>query len=1379
MKLIFIKWGVVLLFLSSFCLGGLAQLPPEYLINTRHLNIQDGLSHRIVNDIHQDQNGFIWIATENGLDLYDGFEFKNWTKAEDGLSFRRVHHILEDDTGLLWLFTNREFHRKSSLYGVDVFNPRTHEHWPAAQQFDQGLPFDIAEVENYISSEKGHILFVTRKQLWEYHSKTGFVKLDAPDHFMASAYGDQLEVYGTFGDSLALFDRIKGLEIILDKEHATKSVTWMDKANLLTFDTYAFNEGDHMLAIVSFLDKKIQKVVQQPFLGPMITQVDYDPVSQQLWTIEAGRIKVFDKFGELIYNSGKENTKLLERETRTQFFDKNGDVWFGTSNGVYIMNLKKNPFQRLLYTPLRLGSNYISCRGIIETNGLLYVGSRAGKRKIDLSTGVSERLQNNLSRNEGAATHPFPLAKSHGKHIWTGTEHLIAQRASDGQEFKQFEKADDGRLWSIYEDDQQVVWLGYSDIGLHYFDLKANMEKPLPFSTPMQPKGFSKNTILHILEDVDGHLILASNNGLYIVDRMTKTIERYWSGGEGEYYLPAEKFQHSLIDSNGILWLATDGSGLIRWDIKNGKLRQFTQSDGLSNNNIYAVYEDDSGFLWLSSDYGIMRFDKQTFNVRKYFEEDGITHYEFNRISHYQDDQGHLYFGSLNGVTTIDPASLNRIASREDGNQITLIYAGVRRGGKSEFVERTKELIEKTSWSFDHDERNLVFKFKSDNYFLSDRLCFFYQMEGLDDNWIALNGNELRIHELGIGQYQLKVKAQNPDGTYSSKPFVIPLSIKKPFTYTYWFWGSILLLLGFSIWRALEWKVSRLKRKEIELEELVLSRTEKIRQQAAQVREDKRTIEQQAIELKELDKAKSRFFANISHELRTPLSLILGPLDRILRRNKIDTEDRRNLALMRQHGNQLIGRIDELLDLSRMESNQLIVHEEPEILYTLLKKQITSFRPFALQKNIQLNFDFQANPKLCIQIDGDKLKKIHGNFISNALKYVDDHSTVEIILADLGNRLRLDVRDNGPGIHPEDLPHIFERFYQAQNVNKKVLGGTGIGLSLSKELAAVMNAEIEVESEWGKGSCFSLFFNKIEVIVPQTKTGAEPSDTIELSPVKSNPDLQNRPKKATILLVEDHQDLRHFLVTELSDYEVVMACDGVEALEKLKATQALIEALDAASIDKTPPPLFSPDLIISDIMMPRMDGLELLNALKTSEEWQHIPVIMLTAKTGEKDKLQALRIGVDDYMVKPFDPEELLTRVAHLIERAQQRSEPLKEEPLEKTLPVNNAEVQQWLQKVEEFVLKQLSHPDFTLDRLAADLYISKRQLQRKLKASTGMTANHYIREIRLHQARQFIEKEEVETLSELSYAVGFTDPHYFSTLYQKRFGKKPLAAIR
>ena len=1373
MKLVFIRWFTVLFLLISLSINGSTQGALEYLINTRHLDLQDGLSHRIVNSIHQDRNGFIWIGTESGIDRYDGFEFKNWSE-KDGLPFRQIHHILEDDKGLFWLFTNSIIHRNDQIQGIVIFNPYTFEHTSISEQFKDGLPFDLSEVTNYFSSSDGRILFITPGQLWEYQSTKGFTKLDIPDRFIPGSYGGDSKFYGTLGDSLIAFTPSGTMEVLIDRGYADRILLWLTKDKLLSYEGYPHENNDPDLVLISLNGDYSKKILIDPFYYRKETQLGYNAQRQEVWVVDGGIIKVFNLEGELLYNSESENTSLLERAGRVQFFDDNNTVWIGTSDGIHLVNLKESPFKRLIYTPSNslLGMDGISCRGIIEADDFLYVNSHSGKLRIDLKTGDKEALQNVFPREENKANRPFPYANSRRGFIWTGTEQLIAQRGADGEEIEIINETPlPSRIWSIYEDQERVVWIGGAECGLYYSDLKAG-GRLTPFPVSERFERLSKSTILHITEDDNRKLILSTDNGLYRVNRSDQSIERYWSGGKGKYYLPADKFQHTLVDSLGVLWLATDGSGLIRWDTRQNKWKQFAQADGFSNSNIYAVYADDQGYLWLSSDYGIMRFNKKTFDVRKYFEEDGISHYEFNRISHYQNDQGILYFGSLNGITAFDPKILNRHTQDENQNKISLVYIAKREWRKPKFVDVTPSIVDESPLVLNHDERNLVFKFKSDNYLHSDRLRFFYQLEGLNNDWVPLNGNELRIHELRIGEYRLRVKAQNPDGSFSAKPLDLAFRIKKPFTHTYWFLGGALLLIALLVWRVLEWKVSRLKKRKLELEQIVLARTEEIRQQAEQVREDKQTIEQQAAELKELAKTKSRFFANISHELRTPLSLILGPLDQILRRNRMEPEDLRNLNLMRQHGTQLISRIDELLDLARMESSQLEVREEPALLYQLLKEQIASFRPFALQKNIQLSFEYKADPELCIRVDGDKLKKIQGNLISNALKYVENHGIVEVVLSDLGNILRLDVRDNGPGIHQEDLPYIFDRFYRTRDVNKKALSGTGIGLSLSRELAKVMNGWIEVESKLNEGSCFSFFFNKVEVMASSLKMSEE-SDLNLISTAHESL-LRKNQQKGKILIVEDHQDLRNFLASELADYQVIMAANGVEAIEKLKVNQT-VGVASGASLDEAPAANL-PDLIISDIMMPEMDGLELLIRLKSSEEWQHIPVVMLTARTGEADKLQALRIGVDDYMVKPFDPLELQARVANLIERAGQRSVPVKEEASAFSPPVNTAETQQWLKKVEELVLKQISQPDFTLDRLAADLFISKRQLQRKLKAYTGMTANHYIREIRLHQARQFIENEEVETLSELSYAVGFTDPHYFSTLYQKRYGKKPLS---
>ncbi|MEM7368451.1 MAG: ATP-binding protein [Bacteroidota bacterium] len=538
--------------------------------------------------------------------------------------------------------------------------------------------------------------------------------------------------------------------------------------------------------------------------------------------------------------------------------------------------------------------------------------------------------------------------------------------------------------------------------------------------------------------------------------------------------------------------------------------------------------------------------------------------------------------------------------------------------------------------------------------------------------------------------------------------------------------------------------------------------------QHTQISEQHRIISQQANELQELDSLKSRLFANVSHELRTPLTLILGPLSSALKEQGLSNKTSTFLQLAKQNGQKLLQLINEILDLSKMDAGKLELQEQAVLLLPFLRRLLAQFESHAQDRAVELLIMFEPDPYLKIKLDTHKFELIFNNLLSNALKFTPREGTVSITIRHLGNRLALEVKDTGPGIHEEDLGHIFDRFYQASHSDSGAEGGTGIGLALCHEYARLFSGEMQVESTLGEGSLFRFLFPLKEIL------GAfdEKESPTEVPIVYEEEKPANLLSDKHLLLVEDNFSLRTYIQAVLKDqYKMTTAENGKVALELLE------DANFQASVD----------LIISDVMMPVMDGFQLLDQLKAHDVWRSIPVVMLTARAAMADKLKALRIGVDDYMTKPFEEEELLARIENLLRNAQERrivkesgfaegpSASEEETEQEKVIPIS-AEDREWLEKLEQLTKAFIPNFGFTLDVLGHEIGYSRRQLHRKIKALTGLNPNQYIVEVRMQQARMLLETQGVTTVKAASYEVGMKDTKYFSKLFKQRFGKSPSA---
>lgn len=520
--------------------------------------------------------------------------------------------------------------------------------------------------------------------------------------------------------------------------------------------------------------------------------------------------------------------------------------------------------------------------------------------------------------------------------------------------------------------------------------------------------------------------------------------------------------------------------------------------------------------------------------------------------------------------------------------------------------------------------------------------------------------------------------------------------------------------------------------------------------------------QQERVRLQEVDAFKSRFFANISHELRTPLTLILSPIHQLLKKRDWGQEVRIHLLLIQNNANSLLTRVNEILDLIKFDAQQMELQETPTTLYAYSKRLAANFESFAQQKNQVLTFDYQLDKELNILLDQAKFAHVFNNYLFNAIKYTPELGQINISFyekKDVLQTLVLEVRDNGIGIREEDLPHIFERFYQAdQNENKA--GGSGIGLALSQEIAHAMQAKVSVRSKRGKGSFFYFEFpyketmGVVPVLAEEKQLVSTKMVTLE-GLLPSSPEEEDR---LGILIVEDNKQLREYLQLLLSDaYQVYTAKNGLDALAKL--------------------PGLNCQLIISDVMMPMMDGFELLSKLKHSDQYCHLPVIMLTARSEMQDKLKALRIGVDDYLLKPFVEDELLLRISNLLENYQGRLiEKVTNDSVSTLMKttVSKADLL-WLEQLETVLKTEIGNASFTFDQIERKLYISRSQMQRRIKKITGLSPNQYYREIKLQVARRLLESGEVRTVNEVATAIGFETAKYFSKIFAKRFGKRPV----
>ena len=853
---------------------------------------------------------------------------------------------------------------------------------------------------------------------------------------------------------------------------------------------------------------------------------------------------------------------------------------------------------------------------------------------------------------------------------------------------------------------------------------------------------------------------LCTNDGLYVFDKTKgEALHHYHEEGKGAYNLPATEILHLHVDGEKNRWLATR-SGLIFWNTTTQKKRLFNRDDGLSNEAIYAIYEDDYNRLWLSSDYGIMSLDKTTFEVQTYLAKDGLAQTEFNRVAHFQEKDGTIYFGGMNGVTSFHPKDFQR----RQANYTPLVLSNIEvfEGKTGTLVNKINEAIETSSITFKPTDRYFRVKFVLPTSGDQSTTRYAWKIEGVFEDWNYQKENSLQFGALPYGTHRLQIKGQTAYSGWSPRELVLHIKVLKPFYLKSWFILSSVFALILCFVVLYRKRVKSLKQRQRELEKGIEEAT-------AEISADKQIIEKQAEDLRELDRIKSRFFANISHELRTPLTLILGPLSYILDNPEAweKTQIQQQLLVMQRNGKSLLHLIEEILDLSKLEANKLDLMETATPVVEFFERVFWVFEPQFQSQDLDYNLVFNLQEKdLQLRLDRKKMEKVLYNYLSNAIKFTPKGNKVAMTISETDSQLKIVVSDTGQGVPPEDLPHIFERFYQSMQAEQSLYGGTGIGLALVKEFANLMGGQAYAESTLGVGSKFYFDLPKKSIvdkhIVTQSAIESFEREADETLITGVGYDF-------TILIVEDNEEMRNFICQLLEHRykRVLKARNGAEGLSLLKRYKADIQ------------------LIISDVMMPQVDGLTMLKEIKSNNSWSGIPVIMLTALAAERDKLTALTIGVDDYLTKPFSVTELLARVQNLLYNYHQRltwqssQEDLQEVPAIAGDPdlvsSYSMEVNGWIASLENTIQQSLQVSGMpTVECLAKASNLSVRQFQRKIKQFTGLSPARFIKEVQLQNARKELESGMALSVKEVAYNNGFGLPSTFSKVFRQRFGKKP-----
>lgn len=1320
----------------------------------------------------------MWIGTRNGLNRYDGTEFVWFTTQENGLASNEVHGILEDANGWLWLPAYDGPYYNTHVQAISILNPSTGEVRKLKEYLGQDIPFEHTDIYHIHQARNGELLIGTtdgRLIRFKGNGKPLMVqKVSGPVFIQPGWCSEQGSVFITSTNDEEVYTLLE-IDVAGKTRVLRDNITWLEFVayqqgkGVTVYESPLEDEGplqlQHLVPREPAATTKLNSIALKGgwHRDDWRFQLFKQSTAGWIWGKSLKRLFAVDPKTGFVADLSESHQGLIKSGIQHMSFDHAGGAWLATAEGLYRVSLKKNPFETWLYNDPEKHriEEFNSCRGIALLDSSIYVGTAySGLWRIHPSTGLTQQVEPPVgTQTEYTA---FQIARYKALLAQNDTllaaSFLLSTFHFATKQYHNIFPADGSAhpIWCLHVARNGTRWLGGT--GIRYHNRKTNrLELFNQFNGHTLPP---QATVYHFLEIDDSNTLIATSAGIFRMTPKSGMVQRYWTQGKGQSYFPYDNVFHLYQDAEGIIWAATDGGGLIKWDYhssnKTPRFEQFTVANGLSNNTLYAVYEDKHSQLWLPSDYGLIQFDKYSYHSTSYLEKDGVSHHEFNRASHFQGPDGRLYFGTLNGLNAFHPSHMAKTVTANHPLVVTSFLQFD--GQQNELVDRTAELNTTSGIELHPGDDFFTLKFALLDYEESEHIHYSYRLEGQDKDWQHIKTNHLRFSGLNYGEYVLHIRGQSANGQFSQQALHLPIQVFRPFYLEWWFiLFALLAIMGVWLYAA-RYRVKQLKKRQVVLEETVKQRTE--------------TIELQADELRSLDEAKSRFFANVSHELRTPLTLMKGPLSSLRKRGMLPEEEARLAALAEENTNTLSTLVDELLNISKLEAGNLELKETTVVLSQLVQRVAAAFESYAHANAIALQLELRVDAQLTVKLDVPKLEKVINNLLSNAFKFTEAGGGITLLVSDSPTQLNIQVSDTGRGIHPDDIPYIFNRFFQTGQKNAPAEGGTGIGLALCNEYCHAMNGHIQVDSVLGQGSTFTVSLPKKEVLgASGIDTPTEPS-TPELEngiePAIKNPAPISGAK---LLVVEDNASLRQYIEQLLAEkYQVTLATNGKEAWALLNEGESRF------------------DLILSDIMMPQMDGYQLLEAIKASDAHRHLPVIMLTARAGSEDRLKALRMGIDDYMLKPFEEEELLARVHNLISNRAERTRFLAENTAEQTAtdvqvsketapisePVLSAYDEQWLEKLESVVARQSRHSNFNVEFLAGEMAVSRQHATRRIKQLTGLTAIQYIQEARMNRGRKMLEEGECHSVKAVALEVGIQDTKYFSRQFKARFGKSP-----
>jgi len=1039
------------------------------------------------------------------------------------------------------------------------------------------------------------------------------------------------------------------------------------------------------------------------------------------------------------------------------FQDKQGNLWLASKQADLNYLKLNNPFHSWYKKPSSvygLTNNFLTV--IIEdSKKRIWIGYQDGG--IDIIDQQNKQPRINIKGDNSSGLGPGPVTsilESRDGTIWIG-KYLDGLKKYDerSRRFTSYKHVD-GDVESIagndirhvIEDKNGNLWLAIHGGGVDKFDPKSEKFYHHRQNTSSPSTSIISDWTYTAVCDKNNNIWVGTIAGVSMLSEKNAVVRHYLVNTPEGQNLSNNLARVIFIDSNDYVWIGTI-DGLNRLDTKNNTVKKYFTSDGLPNTVIQSILEDNNNDLWISTAKGLSRFSKQREKFKNFSVLDGLVTDEFNTFSSFKSPSGGLYFGGREGLNYFHPDSI-KINNYKPPVYITDFKlfnqsAPVKRENVQQDFYLPEEISFCNEVTLEYHQNVITIEFIALNYLNLEKNQYRYKLEGFDKNW-TLPGykREVTYTNLPPGEYTFKVIASNNDGIWNTEGASLSIIVKPPLWRTKWAYAFYIILLVVMLYyfRKIVLHEAKIKR-TIELEELEIHK------------------------LQEMDNLKMQFFSNVSHEFRTPLTLIVGPIEKLIRTTK-DELQQVQLKLVYRNANRLLRMINQLMDFRKIEEAKLELNATLGDIVFFIKDIVSSFEQEAKHRNIDFTF-IPSHSSFQLYFDTDKLEKIIFNLLSNSFKYTPDNGNISISVTidnEKGstNNFIIKVKDTGIGIAKDLLPKIFDRFYQVKNTRTNQ--GTGIGLSFTYELVKLHQGKISAESEPEHGSEFivSLPIWLSEEELPNhisVNKNIEPLQDFKISQINQN---ESEPDKTfekdnppRILIIEDNADMRLYIKNEFSDsYIISEAHNGTVGLEKAFEDM--------------------PDAIICDVMMPGIDGYQVCKTLKQDERTSHIPLVMLTAKSSEQHTIEGFESGADDYVAKPFNSALLRTRIKNLIESRITLRKKFIKDPFATIKDISPSKTdEKLLNKAYEIVEKNIENSDFEVTDFANEMCMSRTQLYRKIQAVSGQSVKEFIRIIRLKKAAELLLTTD-QNVSEISVAVGFNSLSYFTSSFSEYFGVSP-----